>query len=490
MRYLKVLYFKLCRNIKSTNIYKVQFLIIFLFIFLDFSFGQNTIYVENSNDSGTGSLRQAIEDSNSNDTIRFQSGITDVFLSSSELVIDKSLNIIADTNITISRTSGIFRIIRLTDNYHITLLMKNLTIANGHANGESSGKHGGGILASTNFSKLILYNCTIQNNKAGNGGESGTGGSGGGIYGKNVHLFNCSIINNRCGHGGDGAIGPPSPGGDGGKGGGLYCDSTIIVNCLFLENESGKGGESPFTIGGWAGDGGGLFIGYGDIINSTFCFNIAQQEGYEGKPGEGGGIFTWSSGTVHLHNCIFSDNIAYYQGNDLLGSFYADYTLVSDITDCELIGENNLVEVSPEFVNPPYDLTLSYNSPAINAGNPDTSGLQIPNHDLSNNPRIVGDIIDMGAYEYQFSVGAKETVEPIFIKIFPNPSSGKFHIETSNINVETLTIKIYNYSSALVRQIKSNLDQIYIDLSDQPKGIYLISIETESKIISKKINLI
>jgi hypothetical protein len=453
MRYNKTFAFRSVKVNETTkfletckNLFKPTLTLVLFGILTTVSYAQSTTYVENNNDSGPGSLRQAIENSNPGDTIRFQSGVIDVLLSSSELVINKSINIIAETNITITRIDGVFRIIRLTDNSHITLLMKNLTISNGHANGESGGKNGGGILASTNNSQLILHNCIIQNNKAGNGGDGGSAGFGGGIYGKSVHLFNCSLIQNRCGDGSGGDIGPPTPGGDGGKGGGLYCDSAMIVNCLFLENETGKGGDSPFGCGGWAGDGGGLLTSYGNIINSTFCFNIAQipgeGQGGAGKPGEGGGILAWGSSTIHLHNCIFSDNIAYYRGNDLIGNFYADNTLVSDITNCVLNGDNNIVEVSPEFVNPPYDLTLSYNSPAINAGNLDKSGLQIPNYDLLNNPRIVGDIIDMGAYEYQFSVGAKESVEPIFIKIFPNPSSGKFHIETSNINDETLTIKI------------------------------------------------
>jgi len=46
---------------------------------------------------------------------------------------------------------------------------------------------------------------------------------------------------------------------------------------------------------------------------------------------------------------------------------------------------------------------LRCNSPAIDAGTMDTSGLSIGTTDLSNNPRIQYSIIDMGAYEFRFS---------------------------------------------------------------------------------------
>ncbi len=53
--------------------------------------GAATITVTNTNDSGPGSLRQAILNASSGDTINFAPSVTTVTLTSGELVIDKNL---------------------------------------------------------------------------------------------------------------------------------------------------------------------------------------------------------------------------------------------------------------------------------------------------------------------------------------------------------------------------------------------------------------
>ena len=60
------------------------------------------------------------------------------------------------------------------------------------------------------------------------------------------------------------------------------------------------------------------------------------------------------------------------------------------------------IDADPLFVdaiNENYHLSPS--SPCIDAGTPDTTGLNLPDYDLNGNTRIVNGIIDMGAYEYQ-----------------------------------------------------------------------------------------
>ena len=52
-----------------------------------------TITVTNGNDSGSGSLRQAILDASSGDTINFASSVTTVPLTGGELVVDKNVTI-------------------------------------------------------------------------------------------------------------------------------------------------------------------------------------------------------------------------------------------------------------------------------------------------------------------------------------------------------------------------------------------------------------
>lgn len=64
-------------------------------------------------------------------------------------------------------------------------------------------------------------------------------------------------------------------------------------------------------------------------------------------------------------------------------------------------GTGNL-NTNPLFSgNPELPYTLSANSPCINAGLSNIPNLSLPDTDLEGNPRITGQYIDIGAYEYQ-----------------------------------------------------------------------------------------
>lgn len=64
-------------------------------------------------------------------------------------------------------------------------------------------------------------------------------------------------------------------------------------------------------------------------------------------------------------------------------------------------------------------------------------------------------------------------------KVYPNPSSGIFNISGNGI----IDVEVRNAIGGLI--IQNNLN--FIDLSDFPKGIYLIKLKTEKGIINKKI---
>jgi len=69
------------------------------------------------------------------------------------------------------------------------------------------------------------------------------------------------------------------------------------------------------------------------------------------------------------------------------------------------------------------------------------------------------------------------------IHVFPNPTNGLLHIKPNNF-LEILEIKLYN---TLGTNIKINLSNESIDLSDINSGIYFLSIKTSKGIITKKI---
>src|SRR5438094_2854867 len=132
----------------------------------------NVITVTNTNDSGSGSLRQALADANDGDTITF--AVTGaISLTSGELVINRNITISgprADL-LAISRAANAapFRIFHVMLGHNV--IIEGLTISNGSV----LNTFGGGIY---NFeSALTVINCTLAGNSA-----LGQQGSGGGIF--------------------------------------------------------------------------------------------------------------------------------------------------------------------------------------------------------------------------------------------------------------------------------------------------------------------
>ncbi|MBD0314820.1 MAG: DUF4347 domain-containing protein, partial [Microcoleus sp. T3-bin5] len=138
-----------------------------------------TITVTNNNDSGPGSLRNAIASAAAGDIIQFASSLASqtITLTSGQLVINKNLTIDATgaTNLTISGNST-SRVILIEGSTNVTL--KNLIVANGKVSGTDANNEatssGGGIQTGGN-STLTLDNCQVNNNVAGFGGGIYTG---------------------------------------------------------------------------------------------------------------------------------------------------------------------------------------------------------------------------------------------------------------------------------------------------------------------------
>ncbi|MCX6877023.1 MAG: hypothetical protein NTW21_24905 [Verrucomicrobia bacterium] len=119
---------------------------------------QATITVPNLNDSGPGSLRQAIGDAAPGEMIAFSATGT-ITLTSGELVIDKNLSINGPgaSNLTLSgnNSSRVFRI----SGGNVTI--SNLTIANGHASGDE-GEGGLPLEAASSASETVLLRGTVH----------------------------------------------------------------------------------------------------------------------------------------------------------------------------------------------------------------------------------------------------------------------------------------------------------------------------------------
>jgi MBG domain len=252
-----------------------------------------TITVTNNDDSGSGSLRDAIAAANPGDTIVFDSSLNGqtITLTSGELYVDKNLTIQGPgANLLTVSGNNASRVFEIAGG--VTATISGLTITNGYVNLRPGFAQGGGIY---NAGGLTVTNSTVLSNSV-----SGFSGAGGGIF--NTGMLN--IINSTLSGNSNDADHP--------QGGGVYNVGTVtVINSTFSGNSVSEGLARP--------SGGGIFnVGTVTVINSTFWGNSA--------PINGGGIY--NGGTLTVTNSTFSENSATGTGGQAFGGgIYSDGTL-------------------------------------------------------------------------------------------------------------------------------------------------------------------
>lgn len=307
--------------------------------------------VTNTNDSGAGSLRQAIIDANTaagGDTINFDtagafatpqtislSTIGDSTKGASALLVNSQITIVGPAaGVTITRGGGgpNMRLFYVTPIGNLTL--QNLTLSNGLARGgdgggldgnNSEGGGGGGAgLGGGIFNEGILnvQSCTLTGNSAvgGNGGNgsgnlSTGGGGGGGLAGSGQDGVSGGTGGTGGGGQGGSAGSDGSPGGFGGGGGG----GSFGGSC------GSRGGNGGF--GGGGGGGAGLACsppnnGFGGIGGGNGGPGGSGNGGSGGGGGAGfGGAIFNNVGTLSITNSTIAGNTATGgNGGNALGS--------------------------------------------------------------------------------------------------------------------------------------------------------------------------
>ncbi len=326
--------------------------------------GYSTFTVTNLNDSGSGSLRQAVLNANSAATqvftnqIVFANGLTGtITLTSSQLSITNSVNVIGPgaANLTVSGNNAdrVFNIPAST-----TVSISGLTIANGNVTENSSdGTTGGGI---QNAGNLTLTNVTVSNCHADSngGGVSSTGtltiGSstftlntvsfytGGAINASNFTITNSSITHNTSYAGGGIAGGDPvstitnsdisyntGSGSGGGSGGGGLAISpgVMITNSTITHNSTNSQGGGINFYGG---------VGYAGSISSNTITIVGSTISNNTSASDGAGI--WNDGyyasTIYLTNSTVANNTSQGNGGGIFSGLYATEV----INGCTLSG--------------------------------------------------------------------------------------------------------------------------------------------------------
>ena len=82
-------------------------------------------------------------------------------------------------------------------------------------------------------------------------------------------------------------------------------------------------------------------------------------------------------------------------------------------------------------------------------------------------------------------VGLNENNATTTFHVYPNPSNGKFTVETAK--VENSKIEIYNMMGELFFQSEILNHNTEVDISHQPKGFYFVKIYAGQSSITKKI---
>ena len=273
-----------------------------------------TITVSNTNDTGPGSLRQAILDANAggggdiifsnvNGVITLASGLP-------EITGNTAINGPGTNQLTVSG-GYVFRIFAF--NSGTTNSLSGLTIANGWV----TNAHGAGI---SNAGKLTLTDCVLRNNEA-------LGGYGGAIYNAGDLLIIRSTLATNHSSGWFGVSGFPGAAPTDGVGGAIYNAGNLSLVDAVLAGNSAVGGNGTISQGGPSvsptgvdGVGGGLFSASGQvaITNSIVSGNVANG-GHGGSAyfganpsggnGQGGGLFI-AGGTLQIANSTLSSNSA------------------------------------------------------------------------------------------------------------------------------------------------------------------------------------
>jgi len=216
---------------------------------------------------------------------------------------------------------------------------------------------------------------------------------------------------------------------------------TTIINCVI----SGNTAEM---------DGGGIYVGSGCSL--TLASTIL--EGNEANSGGGINFSTQGIAIADIQYNAFWNNLPDDFGGDVPEG-------LGDITGVNIYGTPcddslNIFE-DPLFVGTGDDpFSLSENSPCIDAGIQDTTGLNLPLYDIIGNDRIVdgrGDgfaFIDMGAYEFE-TTGINQNQIPLAdfqLRNYPNPFNPSTTIEFTIEQNRQYELEIYNLKGQIVKE--------------------------------------
>ncbi len=346
------------------------------------------LVVSNNNDSGAGSLRQAVLNVNMDEsgTITFAPNVTGaITLTSGQLMISHNLALIGPgANVLAVSGNHANRVFDITNASTVTIF--GLTVSAG-----TSAGGGGGIY--NDHSMLTISNCTLSGNSA---------LAGGGIYNNGESSGEATLTVIRSTFSGNSAANPDSSGGGGIFNDGLLGIATLTIsNCTFNGNSANPQGGGIYNDGALSGSTPATLT----VIASTFSGNSAV--------GNCGGIYNdgfnavTKIGDTILNAGFPGANIANNNGGTITS---VGYNLSSDGGGGFLINTADQINTDPKLGplqdngGPTFTQALLSNSPAIDKGKSlgvttDQRGAPRPFDFSSIANASGGDGSDIGAFE-------------------------------------------------------------------------------------------
>ncbi|GAL84932.1 calcium-binding protein [Sporocytophaga myxococcoides] len=502
--------------------------VLFKFILINNS-SAAVIFVQDTTDSGPGSLRTAVKIARNGDIIKFNPSLNNdsylFLLTTGQIVIDKNITIVGLDNVTnnlkVKITSFNFsRIFYILPGRKLTLvnlwLVQNFSVGNISSKPNFNGD-GGAIF---NKGMVTIKDCWITDQTIAN-----TAAKGAAIYNegslsvidtyfafntatgfsvaKGGSLYNTGRVSlERSYFSSSGTDAPVS------KGAGIYNEGIItmsqssVYNCYSVKDCEGIGisnaQNGSFSLvnstvsanllnpGSYVLGGGVFNAGKIDLVNATISENSATI---------GGGIA--SVGKLTINSTIVAQNTAIIKGQDgYTSGLIKDkgYNLIGVINDFNLTSCTNIYGTSVIPLDPLIQIVIygngsfpgvAYeplqNSPAINNGDP-LSHLKV---DQLGNPRPFYGRIDIGSVEYTGSLPtafySKEreallSSELKSVSMSPNPVQDILIISEPS---EDLQITIVDITGNIVYQDRwSGLDEGKVQLSFLIPGLYIVRLET------------
>jgi hypothetical protein len=225
-----------------------------------------------------------------------------------------------------------------------------------------------------------------------------------------------------------------------------------------------------------AAQGGGVYImltnGCSVLTNNTIVADTAELEG--------GGLYVRDDACAEVVNGIIWDNVADEGEQVYVFSGTADISYSDIQGTAPWPGESN-INTYPSFSDPEADdYCLWDDSPCIDAGNPDTTGLFLPEQDISGNPRIWNTVVDMGACEWRLLDDIRDIFGKgkLILACYPNPFGSRVYL-TLKLKEEThVVVEITDFTgkwlgTVLDREIPAGNTVIPYNTGHLAPGIYI-----------------